>query len=104
MNKTLWIHHARPRPTWYELEPAEKSNLRDRWSRLDAQATQDGAQQLGTFSVRGQSDYSVVSIWQFVSPEAVHQFWSERVAAEYATWFAFSNEIAVSAPSEDAGL
>ncbi|MGV9799044.1 hypothetical protein ACWDTP_13420 [Mycobacterium sp. NPDC003449] len=98
MNDTLWIHHARPRSGWYRLPEQERRALRARWSALDAQATTGGAVRIGDYAVRGQSDFATVEVWQFATPEDIHGFWERRVAADYAVWFAFANQVGVSAP------
>jgi hypothetical protein len=93
MTTTIWIHQARPRTAWYELGDEKKRELRDRWNSLDTAAVESGAEHVGTYSVRGQSDYSTVEVWRFESPERVFDFWNARVAADYAVWFAFSNQV-----------
>ena len=99
MNDTLWIHHARPRSTWYRLPEDERHALLARWAAIDAQATDDGAVRVGSYAVRGQSDFATVEIWQFPTPEDIHGFWEQRVSADYAVWFAFANQVGVAVPA-----
>lgn len=98
MSNTLWIHHARPRSSWYRLLEEERQTLLARWASLDSGAIDDGATRVGTYAVRGQSDYATVEVWQFDAPESVHAFWERRVAADYAVWFAFANQIGIGEP------
>ena len=102
MTDTVWIHQARPRPPWYELDSAAKDELLKEWRDLDARAIESGAESLGSYSIRGQSDFSTVEIWGFSSPENVFYFWADRIEANYAVWFAFSNQlgVALSTPTE----
>jgi len=97
MTETIWIHQARPRTSWYALSPAEKHDLRTQWKALDEAASATGAEKLGEYSIRGQSDYSTVELWRFTGPEKAFEFWDDRVRADYAVWFAFSNQLGVEA-------
>ena len=95
MNGIIWIHQARPRTSWYSLEQARKVELRATWLTLDAEAAAMGAARVGDYTIRGQSDYSTLEVWQFADPECVYDFWAKRVQADYAVWFAFSNQLGV---------
>jgi hypothetical protein len=101
MTDTLWVHQARPRTPWYGLQPEQKTKLLAQWSDLDAASESAGAKLVGKYSIRGQSDFSTIEIWRFDSPEEAFTFWSDRVAADYAVWFAFSNQVGVSFPVSD---
>lgn len=98
MTGTIWIHQARPRPSWYELDRGRQAELHTEWAHLDRHATANGAVWLGSYSIRGQSDYSTLELWRFKTPEEAFNFWTTRVTAGYSTWFAFSNQIGVSTP------
>ncbi|MDV3125770.1 hypothetical protein M1247_12655 [Mycobacterium sp. 21AC1] len=100
MNDTLWIHHARPRSNWYRLPENEQHALLARWSAVEEQATANGAVHVGNYAVRGQSDFATVDIWKFATPEDIHGFWERKVAADYAVWFAFANQIGVTIPAD----
>lgn len=95
MNGIIWIHQARARTSWYSLEETRKVELRATWSRLDALAAAKGATRVGDYTIRGQSDFSTLEVWQFADPESVYDFWAKRVQADYAVWFAFSNQLGV---------
>lgn len=101
MTESIWVHQARPRTTWYGLDEERRTALLAAWAKLDDQATERGAQQVGEYSIRGQSDYSTLEVWRFGSPEEVHDFWAARVQADYAVWFAFSNQLGVSIPQDE---
>ena len=104
MTAVIWIHQARPRTSWYSASEEEKSALLQRWSASDAEALAAGSDRIGTYSVRGQSDYSTVELWRFASPELAFDFWERRVRDDYAVWFAFSNQLGVAIESgEDDG-
>jgi hypothetical protein len=91
MNPILWLHHSRPRSRWYELPTAERERLLAGWQALDNASVQAGGEHLGDYRVRGQSDWSTVSVWRFPDVDAVFAHWQERVRAGYSTWFAFGN-------------
>lgn len=93
MNNTIWIHYARPRSSWYELAKVRRAELELRWAGVDAAAVEAGAQSMGTYFIRGQSDYSTVDVWSFADYEAAYQHWTTKVAAGYAEWFEFSNNV-----------
>lgn len=93
MNTTVWIHYARPRSAWYELPDQTRTELQRTWAALDSHAQSAGAQSMGSFFVRGQSDYSTVEIWSFTGYEAAYEHWAAKVAAGYAEWFEFSNNV-----------
>lgn len=95
MTSTIWIHQARPRPAWYGLDAAHKDELRNAWRALDAAAVDGGAERVGGYSIRGQSDFSTLEVWRFAGPEEAFEFWARRVEADYAVWFAFSNQLGV---------
>lgn len=93
MNNTIWIHYARPRSSWYELDKARQAELERKWADVDTAAVGSGAQSLGNYFVRGQSDYSTVHVWSFAGYEAAYAHWTAKVAAGYAEWFEFSNNV-----------
>lgn len=97
MNPVLWLHHARPRSSWYTLDADERRRLTEDWRRTDDASLSAGAEHLGTFRVRGQSDWSTVSVWRFADVDAAMRHWEARVEAGYASWFAFSNELGADA-------
>jgi hypothetical protein len=71
--------------------------LRARWRASNTAAENAGAECVGEYSVRGQSDFSTVEVWRFDSPETAFDFWDQRVKEDYAVWFAFSNQLGVTA-------
>ena len=95
MTAVVWIHQARPRTSWYTVAEDEKAALRRRWRASDDEAVAAGSERIGTYSVRGQSDYSTVELWRFAGPELAFDFWERRVREDYAVWFAFSNQLGV---------
>jgi hypothetical protein len=101
----VWIHYARPRSSWYGLDGAEQGRLREKWAAVDAATAVEGGQPQGTYQVRGQSDYSTVELWRFPSYDAAYAHWSAKLAAGYAQWFAFANNVGatVSAPTMPEG-
>ncbi len=84
MAPTIWIHQTRNRPGWYELPPHEQDRLRAQWDEADA--VQKGAILVGRYTIRGQSDYSTLEVWELPSPEAAYDFWDNRVRAGYTVW------------------
>jgi len=101
MTNVIWIHQARPRPGWYELSATDKTELLESWEGLNSRATESGAEHLGKYSVRGQSDFSTVEVWKFDGPEEAFRFWSDRVEASYAAWFTFANQLGVTEGSRE---
>lgn len=101
MTDSIWVHQARPRTTWYGLDEERRVELRETWAKLDEKAARRGAERIGTYAIRGQSDYSMLEVWRFGAPEAIHEFWAERVQADYAVWFAFSNQLGAAFPQEE---
>lgn len=93
MTPVLWLHHARPRPHWYDLADAEREHLLEQWRTLDAASVTAGGEPLGDYRVRGQSDWSTVSAWRFPDVDAAYAHWQGRVRAGYSTWFAFANSL-----------
>lgn len=98
MNDTIWIHYARPRTSWYELDEPQRAEHEAAWRSLDAAALDAGATTQGSFSVRGQSDYSTVQVWTFPSYDAVYDYWESKVEHGYAQWFDFANQVGKSLP------
>lgn len=92
-NNTIWIHHARPRSSWYDLDADTRAAYVDRWRAIDASAEAAGATSSGTHTVRGQSAYSTVEVWNFENYDAAYDYWGEKVAAEYGRWFVFANSV-----------
>jgi hypothetical protein len=93
MNPILWLHHARPRSRWYDLPAPERERLLGEWRTVDNASREAGGEHLGDYRVRGQSDWSAVSVWRFPDVEAVFTHWQARVRADYSTWFAFANSM-----------
>jgi len=93
MPQAVWIHYARPRSHWYDIEAAQKSQLRADWQTLKSQAMESGAAFNGRFHIRGQHDYETVEIWQFSTTTAAFDFWNGLCSKRYNEFFAFSNAI-----------
>lgn len=93
MNPILWLHHSRPRSRWYDLPAPERERLLGQWSDVDEASRGAGAEHVGDYRVRGQSDWSAVSVWRFPDVDAVLEHWQARVQAGYSTWFAFANSM-----------
>jgi hypothetical protein len=93
MNPILWLHYARPRSRWYDLPAPERERLLRDWRAIDAASIETGGKHLGDYRVRGQSDWSTVSVWKFPDVDAVVTHWQARVRAGYSTWFAFANSM-----------
>lgn len=89
MSDVIWIHKFRARSEWYGLDERQRSELAATWHAADQAST--GAELVGRYSVRGQSDFSEVEIWSFATVEDVFDFWENRVSAGYTTWFTFEN-------------
>jgi hypothetical protein len=96
-NNTIWIHHARPRSSWYELDADTRTEYVERWKSIDASAIATGATSSGAHTVRGQSAYSTVEVWNFENYDAAYDYWGEKVAAEYGRWFVFANSVGTKA-------
>lgn len=97
MSDVVWIHYARPRTPWYELDEAERQARLARFAQAREQSMRSGGEHQGTFHVRGSSDYSSVEMWRFADAAAAFAHWSRMTDAEYARWFAFANTIGLSA-------
>lgn len=97
MTDTVWIHQARPRTAWYDLDEEARAQLRSKWAATDAASR--SAIRIGEYSIRGQSDYSTVELWSFPSSDEAYTFWEARVRTDYAVWFAFSNQLGVPMPA-----
>lgn len=94
----IWIHFSRPRPPWYALSGEERGSLTGTWSKIGTTFEAAGAERLGRYRVRGQSDFSTVDAWRFTDPDQCFAYWSELTAAGYSEWFTSSN--AFGAPDE----
>jgi hypothetical protein len=70
-----------------------RADLQKRWDAVDDKAIEAGAENIGTYFVRGQSDYSTTQVWLFPSYESAYAHWTAKVAAGYAEWFDFSNNV-----------
>ncbi|MQA02843.1 MAG: hypothetical protein GEV07_09025 [Streptosporangiales bacterium] len=62
MSDLVWIHYSRPRTAWYELDEQQRTGERAKFLAVREASHQRGGSSQGTFSVRGQSDYSTVEI------------------------------------------
>lgn len=98
MAEHLFLHYSRPRPAWYNLTEEERARLVGRWESLDECSAKSGARHLGTWSVRGQGDYSLVRVWVFAAAEDVLAYWGALVEADYPEWFATSNVLGAPVP------
>ncbi|MDQ0395377.1 hypothetical protein [Labrys monachus] len=97
MNATIWIHYARPRPHWYGLGPEQQAEHKAAWREVAQASAAKGAEPLGAYHVRGQHDYETVEVWRFPSPEAAFEHWAGLTARAYGEWFAFANNVGLSA-------
>ncbi len=93
MNDTIWIHYALPRSSWYELVEDTRAELQKRWDKIDNDAISAGAQNMGTYFIRGQSDYATASVWAFPSYDSAYDYWAAKVSAGYAEWYDFANNV-----------
>ncbi len=93
MSACIWIHYARPRPHWYDLDKAAQGKNKAAWTAVAARSTENGGAFLGRYHVRGQHDFETVEIWRFPDAEAAFQHWAELTAAGYGECNAFANNI-----------
>jgi hypothetical protein len=93
MRDVLWIHYARPRSPWYELDAAAREEYLAQFELVRNESSAAGGEYNGTFHVRGSSDYSTVELWLFPDADAAFAHWSRLSEADYAKWFAFANNI-----------
>lgn len=98
MTDHLWLHLSRPRPTWYEADEAARGELERTWTDVAADSISRGAQRLGSWSVRGQHDYSMVEVWLFKELSEIVTHWDRLVATEYPEWFSTSNTLGAAIP------
>lgn len=92
-NGTIWLHYARPRSHWYELDAARQETLKASWQDVRTGASASGAQQLGTYHIRGNHDFETVEIWSFPNAEAAYAHWVAMTDATYNEWFAYANNL-----------
>jgi len=90
---TIWLHYARPRPHWYELDAARQQALRADWEAVAERALAAHAKKLGTYHIRGNHDFETVEIWTFPDAEAAYTHWLAMTEAAYNEWFAYANNI-----------
>ena len=100
MTESIWIHYARPRPHWYQLDTVEQAALQKRWRGVAAASSEAGAVFLGNYHVRGQHDFETVEIWRFLSAEAAFDHWARLTGTAYNEWFAFANNIGLAAEAQ----
>lgn len=93
MSDLVWIHYSRPRTAWYELDEQRRAGEHTRFVAVRGASRERGGAQLGTFSVRGQSDYSTVEVWTFPDADAAFDHWRRLVDAGYAEWFEAANSV-----------
>jgi hypothetical protein len=93
MDGCIWIHYARPRPHWYDLDTAARALRQSAWQAAAAASTAQGGTCLGTWHVRGQHDFETVEIWRFADAEAAFAHWARLTQAGYAEFNASSNNI-----------
>lgn len=101
MSDVIWIHYARPRTPWYELEDSERQAHQARFAEVRAESERNGGDHQGLFHVRGNGDYSSVEVWRFPDADAAFAHWARMTDAEYARWFAFSNNVGLNAHATD---
>lgn len=93
MPEFIWIHFALPRTSWYEQSEESRRELESSWDAVRADSRSQGASSDGRYHVRGQSDYSTVEVWRFLSADAAFDHWQQLVAAGYGRWFQSSNSL-----------
>lgn len=89
----IWIHYARPRSAWYNLDDSEKDQHMEHWFTVKEASVAGGAQEIGRYHVRGQSDFSIVEVWHFPDADAAFDHWSKLTVADYSEWFTSHNNI-----------
>jgi hypothetical protein len=97
LTECIWIHYARPRPHWYRLSKDEEEKKEASWASVKEASKAAGAQSLGRYHIRGQHDFETVELWRFPDAEAAFDHWARLTAAAYNEWFAFSNNIGLTA-------
>lgn len=93
MAEIVWIHYSRPRPAWYELSDTQRRAENSTFAAVRGVSEERGGGRLGSYFVRGQSDYSSVEVWTFPDVDAAFDHWRRLVDAGYATWFEASNNV-----------
>ena len=95
MTDILWLHYARPRPHWYELDAETQATHQAAWTSITEASKSTGARLQGRYHIRGQHDFETVEVWTFASAEAAYDHWARLTAAAYNQWFAFANNVGV---------
>ncbi len=97
MTESIWIHYARPRPHWYQLAKEEQEKRLANWEGVAEASKAAGGQSLGRYHIRGQHDFETVELWRFPNAEAAFDHWARLTGGAYNEWFAFSNNIGLTA-------
>lgn len=93
MSEVVWIHYSRPRPGWYELDEPARDGANADFAAVRDASEGHGGTQVGSYFVRGQSDYSSVEVWTFPDVDAAFDHWRRLVDAGYAKWFDAANSV-----------
>jgi hypothetical protein len=97
MAEVLWMHYARARSPWYELDDDVRREHLTRFAGVRDASAAAGGRYTGTFHVRGWSDWSTVELWRFPDADSAVAHWNRLTEAGYARWFAFANNIGLDA-------
>lgn len=93
MPDTIWIHYTRARTSWYTQPEEVRAELLSRWDNIRATSVADGGTPLGSFHIRGQSDYTTAEVWKFPTPEDALTHWVRLTKADYSQWFVSANNV-----------
>ncbi len=93
-----WVHQSRPRPSWYDLDPKNRQESIERWEACSAATLAAGGTLVGTFSVRGQSDFERMELWTFAAVDLLEAHWTRLREAAYLDFFDTENLLGMPVP------
>ena len=86
-----WINFWKPKDDWYYLSHDEREKLLSRWNNIRTAAVIRGANSLGTFACRANTDWARVSLWTFPDLTVLTELHDELSDARYYQYFAEAN-------------
>ena len=74
-----WINFYNPTDDWYYLAAKEKSIYLNNYNKIVEHAKSKGAQLLGSYKCRSNSEWSSYDVWEFPSIEIIVEIFNNQL-------------------------
>jgi hypothetical protein len=97
--RVSWLSYWKPKDAWYYADPETRKARLAAWREIWTEAEESGAVHLSTSSIRANSPWARVSVWEFPTLDDLLRMVTQLEEAGYAEYLEIDN--VVGEPDDD---